>query len=218
MTKLLVTPDSVALPANQSVNVAQINGVTPLMGSGNTGTGSPRVTIATDQPNQTTPLNVSVGSKTIYTRPVYGTTQTVFNSSTDIAGGAFSAAGTDFANNDGTIGAALYADAMIEMRDWAAAPVAGTTVQLWGLLINVDGTDDDTDAPSAAASGGAIFLCSWPIAAVDALQRRTRTFSLAGIQNGFTPYIFNGTAQNMNNDGGTNMVVKITPWNVAQVG
>lgn len=38
-----------ALTANQSVNVAQINGVTPLMGAGNTGTGSHRVTIATDQ-------------------------------------------------------------------------------------------------------------------------------------------------------------------------
>lgn len=35
--------------SNKSVNVAQINGVTPLMGAGNTGTGSPRVTIATDQ-------------------------------------------------------------------------------------------------------------------------------------------------------------------------
>lgn len=46
--KLLVTPDSVALPANQSVNTAQINGVTPLMGNGGTGTGSPRVTIASD--------------------------------------------------------------------------------------------------------------------------------------------------------------------------
>lgn len=46
MTKLLVTPDSVALPANQSVNVAQINGVTPLMGNGVVGTGSPRVAIA----------------------------------------------------------------------------------------------------------------------------------------------------------------------------
>lgn len=42
--------DVLTLPANASVNVAQINGVTPLMGSGNTGTGSPRVTIATDQP------------------------------------------------------------------------------------------------------------------------------------------------------------------------
>lgn len=37
-----------ALTANQSVNVAQINGVTPLMGNGVTGTGSQRVTIASD--------------------------------------------------------------------------------------------------------------------------------------------------------------------------
>lgn len=37
-----------ALTANQSVNTAQINGITPLMGNGATGTGSPRVTIASD--------------------------------------------------------------------------------------------------------------------------------------------------------------------------
>lgn len=46
--KLLVTPDSVALPSNQSVNESQINGVAPLMGNGVTGTGSQRVTIASD--------------------------------------------------------------------------------------------------------------------------------------------------------------------------
>lgn len=40
---------TVSITANSAVNVAQINGVTPLMGAGNTGTGSPRVTIATDQ-------------------------------------------------------------------------------------------------------------------------------------------------------------------------
>ena len=39
----------VSIAATQSVNVAQINGVTPLMGAGNTGTGSARVTIASDQ-------------------------------------------------------------------------------------------------------------------------------------------------------------------------
>ncbi len=38
----------VSLSGNQATNVAQINGVTPLMGAGNTGTGSARVTIATD--------------------------------------------------------------------------------------------------------------------------------------------------------------------------
>jgi hypothetical protein len=37
-----------ALTANQSVNVAQINGVTPLMGNGASGTGAHRVTIAND--------------------------------------------------------------------------------------------------------------------------------------------------------------------------
>lgn len=35
-------------PANQTMNVAQINGVTPLMGNGATGTGSPRVTLSND--------------------------------------------------------------------------------------------------------------------------------------------------------------------------
>lgn len=49
MTKLLVTPDSVALPANQSVNVSQVNGVTTLTGTGATGTGAQRVTVSTDQ-------------------------------------------------------------------------------------------------------------------------------------------------------------------------
>ena len=39
---------TVTIAANQSVNVAQINGVTPLMGNGVTGTGSPRVTLASD--------------------------------------------------------------------------------------------------------------------------------------------------------------------------
>jgi hypothetical protein len=39
---------TIAITANSAVNVAQINGVTPLMGNGVTGTGSQRVTIASD--------------------------------------------------------------------------------------------------------------------------------------------------------------------------
>lgn len=46
MTKLLVTPD--ALPANQSVNLAQVNGVTTLTGTGAVGTGAARVAVGTD--------------------------------------------------------------------------------------------------------------------------------------------------------------------------
>lgn len=62
MTKLLVTPDSVALPANQSVNVAQINGVTTTMGNGASGTGVQRVTIASDSTGQ---VALAAGSATI---------------------------------------------------------------------------------------------------------------------------------------------------------
>lgn len=146
------------------------------------------------------------------TKQFFGTAQTVFNLATDIAAGAFSSAGTAFDNtSDSAVPYATHANAMIEMPDWAAAPVAGTTVDLWGLLQDVDGTDDDTDAPASAAPGGARYLGSWRIAAADALQRRTIVISLEGITS-FVPYVYNGTAQNMNNDGGTNMVVKITPF------
>jgi hypothetical protein len=42
------TTNLVSLAANQSVNNSQINGIAPLMGNGVTGTGSQRVTIASD--------------------------------------------------------------------------------------------------------------------------------------------------------------------------
>lgn len=45
-------------PDNEPFNVAQINGVTVLMGAGNTGTGSQRVTIASDQ----APVTVRAGN------------------------------------------------------------------------------------------------------------------------------------------------------------
>ncbi len=50
-------------PANATTNISQINGVTPLMGAGNTGTGSPRVTIASDQ--ATIAVNDGGGSITV---------------------------------------------------------------------------------------------------------------------------------------------------------
>lgn len=48
--KLLVTPDSVALPANQSVNVSQVAGTTTDTNSGNKSAGTQRNVLATDSP------------------------------------------------------------------------------------------------------------------------------------------------------------------------
>lgn len=50
------------LTANQSVNNSQINGVTPLMGNGVTGTGSQRVTIASD--NTAFSVNATLAAET----------------------------------------------------------------------------------------------------------------------------------------------------------
>lgn len=144
-----------------------------------------------------------------------GSAQTVISTATDIAAGNFSGApSANFVNNDATYPNAPYALAMAEFPDWAAAPVAGTVVELWGLLHNVDGTDDDTQAPASTASGGGRFFGAWVISADDALQRRTIVISLQGIIGSMEVafYIKNGTAQNMNNDAGTSCVVKITPF------
>lgn len=146
------------------------------------------------------------------TRYFLGTAQTVINTGTDIAAGAFSGAPAATFDNttDAAVPYATHALAMLEAPDWAAAPVAGTVVSLWGVLKDTDGTDDDTDAPSGSAVGGARFFGAWVIAAADALQRRTITVDITGC-NLVDFYIQNGTAQNMNNDAGTNCVVKITP-------
>lgn len=145
-------------------------------------------------------------------KQIFGTAQTVFDLATDIASGNFSAAGTTFDNTtDAAVPYATHAEVMAEFPGWAAAPTAGSVVELWGVLQDVDGTDDDTDAPSGTASNGARFLGSFPIAATNALQRRTIAISLEGIRK-FAPYLRNLSGQNMNNDGGTNCVVKITPF------
>jgi hypothetical protein len=60
--KLLVTPDSVALPAHQSVNVDQLNGTTIDTNSGTKSAGTLRVVIATDQPQLTNKLLVTPDS------------------------------------------------------------------------------------------------------------------------------------------------------------
>ena len=60
--KLLVTPDSVALPANQSVNVAQLVGTATSVNSGTKDAGTLRVVIATDQVQLTNKLLVTPDS------------------------------------------------------------------------------------------------------------------------------------------------------------
>lgn len=149
---------------------------------------------------------------TYATKAFYGTAQTVISTAVDVAAGNFSVTTTQFDNTiDAIVPYAPLANAIASFPDWGAAPAVGTTVELWGLLKDVDGTSDDTQAPSGTVSGGARFFGAWVISADDALQRRTIVISLDGVK--FCDFYFkNGTAQNMNNDGGTSAIVKIEPF------
>jgi len=143
----------------------------------------------------------------------FGTAQTVFNYTTaDITAANFSPAGTDFDNtSDASVPYATNAMCMLEC-DYASAPAFGTVVELWGLMLNIDGTDNATDAPATTASNGANFLGSWTLDDTTTLQRRWMVIDLEGIT-GFTPYVKNGSATSMDCDGGTSgLVVKITPF------
>lgn len=146
------------------------------------------------------------------TRQFFGTAQTIFNWAIDIAAGNFSSSGSVFDNTvDAVVPYATHAVAMLQMPDWGGAPAAGTVIELWGVMQDVDDTADETDEPSGTTVGGAHFIGAWVVSGVDALQRREIVISLEGIRK-VKLFLKNGTAVNLNNDGGTNMVLKITPF------
>lgn len=147
------------------------------------------------------------------TKYIKGAAQTVINTAANIAAGNFSGSpAATFTNNDATVPAAPYALAMLEMPDWGGAPGNAAVVQLWGVLKKTDGASEhDTDAPSGTSPGGAWFFGSWLVASVDALQRRTIRIDIKGFDE-IDFYIWNLTSQQMTNNGGTNCVLKITPF------
>lgn len=146
------------------------------------------------------------------TRFFLGTAQTVIDSGTDIASGNFGSAPALTYDNttDAAVPYAPFAKVMAEFPDWAASPATASTIELWGVLKDTDGTDDDSDAPSGTAQNGARFFGKFDLAAADALQRRTIIIDMLGCEK-VDFYLKNGSNQNMNNDGGTNVVVKVTP-------
>jgi len=154
-----------ALPPNQSVNVAQINGVTPAMGNGVSGTGVQRVTIASDSTGN---LGVAQASTTsgqlgpmaqgavTTSAPTYVTAQTDPLSLT--TGGALrvdqaSVAGTATSTGAGVVGAGVQ---RVTLADDAPAigatgsAVVARTVYLGGRVA--------TTAPTAGTDGNNVGL------------------------------------------------------------
>lgn len=141
----------------------------------------------------------------------FGTAQTVINTASNISAGNFSGAPTTYDNtSDAAVPYARWAQATAVFPDWSAAPTAGQTIDLYGVLQDVDSTTDDTDAPSGTAVGGGKYFGSFLIAGVDALQRRTIYLDMLGV-NKVDFYLKNATSVTMTNNGGTNATLKVTP-------
>lgn len=125
-----------ALTANQSVNVAQINGVTPLMGNGVTGTGSQRVTIASD--NTAFPVNaVQSGTWTVQPGNTANTTAWLVNEAvaststlTNVSSSASSV--SVLSSNSGRKGALFFNDstALLYLKFGTTASTTSFTVQI----------------------------------------------------------------------------------------
>lgn len=139
--KLLVTPDSVALPANQSVNVSQMNGVTVTMGNGVAGTGVQRVAIASD--NTAFSVNATLGAETT---KVIGTARVLGN-----AGAAFDAA----------TGAAPPANGVL-MGGVGSGATGGflTAIPVCDTFFNINIVTATTTLAVTGVSGRHVRICS----------------------------------------------------------
>lgn len=112
------------------VNVKEINAVAPLMGAGNTGTGSLRVTIATDQAQLTNKLLVTPDANSAINLAQVGGTNTVsggVNGSQSVGGPT--ASGSSIAANPVTIGT----------RAATAPPTAVANAQVVNAQANIYG-------------------------------------------------------------------------------
>lgn len=139
-----------------------------------------------------------------------GSPTTIQNQATDIANGNFSGSPTQLDNSALDYPWALL---MAEFPDWAAAPTARSTVDVYMQKDDVDGTDDETGDPSGTSPGGAQHVGSFILYATDELQRRAVVVSMQGVRKARF-FFMNNSGQNMNNDGGTNFVVKATLFTV----
>lgn len=129
--KLLVTPDSVALPANQSVNAAQLAGTTTDTNSGNKSAGTLRVVLATDQPALTNKLLVTPDSVALPANQSVNLNQ--------IGGSAIATAAT----GSQKVGITGNAGAAVDAANNAAVPANVLAV----------GLEAQTGQPTAATTG-----------------------------------------------------------------
>jgi len=93
---------------------------------------------------------------------------------------------------------------------FGAAPTNNSTVNLYAVLQDTDGTSDDTAAPTGSDVESARFLGAFTIYDTDEEQRCSIDIDLMGIQKAYF-YIENKTGQTITGSA-SHIYVKITPY------
>ncbi len=173
MTKLLVTPDSVALPANQSVNISQMNGVTTTMGNGVSGTGVQRVTIASDS----TGTVAATQSGTWNVTNVSGTVSLPTGAST--AANQTSVIGTKAAGTAATnsqLSGLVYNSTPLTLTDGQQSSLQGDANGY--LKVNVAAGGTVTQGSTTSGQGGSLVMGAVTTAAPSYTTAQTSPLSL----------------------------------------
>lgn len=93
---------------------------------------------------------------------------------------------------------------------FGAAPTNNSTVNLYAVLQDTDGTSDDTAAPTGSDVESARFMGAFTIYDTDEEQRCSIDIDLMGIQKAYF-YIENKTGQTITGSA-SHIYVKITPY------
>ena len=93
---------------------------------------------------------------------------------------------------------------------FVAAPTNNSTVNLYAVLQDTDGTSDDTAAPTGSDVESARFMGAFTIYDTDEEQRCSIDIDLMGIQKAYF-YIENKTGQTITGSA-SHIYVKITPY------
>jgi hypothetical protein len=129
-----------------------------------------------------------------------GTTQQNLLDSTSALNAANFIAATSLYNNtnDATVPYAPLALATIVTGTFAANPVEGSEMELWGVIQDTITTSDDTGAPSGSTLNAPRHFGSWTMQAATTPQTKTIVIDVNGLTS-IQFYIKNGTAQNLTN-------------------
>lgn len=153
--RLSVTVDAFTA-TNASTNVAQINGVTPLMGNGVTGTGSLRVTLASDTTSNTNPFLVN-GNVTPADAAALGTTSIRTYALSGIYNGTTVDMAREVANSTNSTGAGIAASGQLGQCD-DTSPTALTENSFGNARIDCNQHSQlVTMIPSATAGGTTLY-------------------------------------------------------------